>query len=226
VAPRAAGPARRGRLIEVALRRQRVSDRPDPLNHSVQLHVHELDHTKADLGLRLIETLDPAVADGLLTVTFTISADLPEADRVLSPGTAYWLPSVVAFGTDTHALALGEIAWRDVTEIRQIAALQAALVQLQKRTLDQLTLDPEGLQELGTTVTATPSWSYAEITAPVAALRVHGALVDPALTTMVLPPAQATTGYTVRVTDPAGREDVATKNLRFAPRHESTVPTV
>ncbi|WP_138469507.1 hypothetical protein [Poseidonocella sp. HB161398] len=75
-------------------------------------------------------------------------------------------------------------------------------------TIEDLTVVPSAVQELGTSVTPALSWTFGGTAAP-AELRINGTLQpDPEATDYTAPAAvSVTTSYVVRVDDALGRQD-------------------
>ncbi|QEW21235.1 hypothetical protein LA6_003443 [Marinibacterium anthonyi] len=100
-----------------------------------------------------------------------------------------------------------------------ITDLGNRLTALETIEITGLSSDPNGAQELGTSVTPVLSWGYIGAAVPVK-LRIEGdAEPDPTITEWTaLSPITATTTYTVEVEDVLGRTDSADVTVQFLTR--------
>lgn len=120
VAPRLAMPIDDGRTYRVAFRLARAADPEDPEGHAINLKWQNLNAALNGLGGTppTLETIDPAVVDGLLSYSFLIGkAGAPgDLDYVIPPTAAHGLPFVEIFGADQATKVLSIDPPLDVTE--------------------------------------------------------------------------------------------------------------
>ncbi|QDL92554.1 hypothetical protein FDP22_12635 [Paroceanicella profunda] len=212
-----------GRVYQLRIGIKRLSDSVDPDGDAVEVFWQNLNLNKSAVSLvKLATWLNPLVEDRLQVVTLYLSRDasIDGIDYVPPVSTRYGTPLVRTYGFDVET-GIAFMAWRDVTDELfgpAIQSIQARLAALETLSITTLTVTPSGVQELGTSVTPTLTWTYAG-EGSLSVVRVDGLAIATDAVSYVAPAAiTASTTYTLRIVDTLNRADEAQVSVTFQPR--------